>query len=346
MPDDTTLAGQQTLLGTHNTVILVIAANLLLTLIKNQEVMDQIQKPSLVEHSKEGAVQFVGDGSTDFFNMNIHLMAFLGILCKTILLPLQIILLRGFDSSVAQTLAVITGHAELHRGEERRNKHLPLIGQVLANAIGNRNRTFLQFDNRHSNAVQKNDQIGAFFIVRNNGDLFGNVKEVFAGSFPVNEIYRCLIFIGILFYLGTVFQKPIDLPIGCVQTILQIGGGFDQFLHRPYGNGLGIAMIGQPCNQLLFIDITVFPVFQIADIVIPQLGLEKIHHALLGGDFRPSHTIHYASSLSISLIRPVSSSLIMPDFIIRYLLSFSLKTSISESISARTVAIDICSSIV
>ena len=60
--------------------------------------MDQIQEPSLVEHSEESAIQFVGDGSTDLFNMNIHLMAFLGILCKTILLPLQIILLRGFDT--------------------------------------------------------------------------------------------------------------------------------------------------------------------------------------------------------------------------------------------------------
>ena len=145
---------------------------------------------SLVEHSEESAIQFVGDGSTDLFNMNIRLMAFLGILCKAILLPLQIILLRGFDSAVAQTFTVITSHAELHRGEERRNKHLPLVGQVLANAIGNRNRTFLQFNDSHSNAVQVNDQIGAFFIVRNNGDLFGNVKEVFAGSFPVNEIYR------------------------------------------------------------------------------------------------------------------------------------------------------------
>ena len=138
-------------------------------------------------------------------------------------------------------------------------------------------------------AGKSSTDICRILIVRNNGDLFGNVKEVFAGSFPVNEIYRCLIFIGILFYLGTVFQKPIDLPIGCVQTILQIGGGFDQFLHRPDGNGLGIAMIGQPCNQLLFIDITVFPVFQIADIVIPQLGLKEIHYALLGGDFRSSY---------------------------------------------------------
>ena len=268
MPDDATLAGQQALLSAHNTVILVVTAHLLLTFIKNQEVVDQIQEPSLVEHSKESAVQFVGDRRTDLFNMNIHLMAFFGILCKPVLLPFQIILLRSFDGTIAQAFAVVTGHAELHGGEEGRNKHLPLVGQVLTDAVGDRHRTFLQFDNRHRDAVQINDQIRALFIVRNYGDLFSNVEEVFAGSFPVNEIYRSLVFVGILFDLGTVFQKPIDFPVGCVQTILQIGGGFDQFLHRPDGNGLGIAMFGQPRNQLLFIDIAVFSVFQITDVVI------------------------------------------------------------------------------
>ena len=40
MPDNAALAGQQTLLGTHNAVILVVPADLFLTLIKNQEVVD------------------------------------------------------------------------------------------------------------------------------------------------------------------------------------------------------------------------------------------------------------------------------------------------------------------
>ena len=110
-------------------------------------------------------------------------------------------------------------------------------------------------------AVQINDQVGALFIVGYHGNFFGNFKEVFTGRLPVNEIYSSFVFVGILFDFGTVFQKLIDLTVGRVQALLQIGGCFDQFLHSAYGNGFGITVIGQPLDQFSFINIAVFAIF-------------------------------------------------------------------------------------
>ena len=296
VPNNTALTGCQTLLRSHDAIILVVSADLFLPLIENKEIVDEVQKPRLIEHGIQCTVQLIGNGSTNLFDFDVHFAALFRVLCKTILFPFQIILLWGFDGTIAQTFTVITCHAELHGGKEGLNEHFPLIGQILPDAIGNRNGTFLQFNDCHSNAVQIYNQIRPFFIVGNHSNLFSNFKEVFTGGVPVNEIYSGFIFVSVFFDFCTVFQKLIYGTVGGIQPLLQVGGSFDQFLHCTGCNRRRIAVVGKPTSQLFFVYISICLIFQITNIVVTQLGLKEFNNTLLRCSLRLAYTIHYVSS--------------------------------------------------
>ena len=75
MADDTTLTGSKALLCSHNSVVLIIAAYFVLALVKNQEIVDQIQEPSFIEHSKQARVQLVWDRITNLLRFkSAHLL--------------------------------------------------------------------------------------------------------------------------------------------------------------------------------------------------------------------------------------------------------------------------------
>ena len=64
-----------------------------------------------------------------------------------------------------------------------------LVRQVLANTIGNRNGTLLEFNHRNRNAVYINDKVRALGTERTaNRHLFGNGKMVVGRIFKINVI--------------------------------------------------------------------------------------------------------------------------------------------------------------
>ena len=75
------------------------------------------------------------------------------------------------------------------------------------------------------------------------GDFFRNVEVVIADIFKVNKIYRLGGLFNGLFDLGTVFQQAVNLFVGMVQTLLQIGGGLNQGIHCIGCKLFGVALL-------------------------------------------------------------------------------------------------------
>ena len=68
-------------------------------------------------------------------------------------LPRQVVLLLRLDRAVAQALGVVAGHDPLHRREEGLDEDLLLVVEILADALGHRDRGALQLQHAERDAV-------------------------------------------------------------------------------------------------------------------------------------------------------------------------------------------------
>ena len=212
-------------------VILIITANLFDALIEDHKVMDQIKETLFVKQRKNLLFQLAGNTLAVFLNLDIHNIAFRLMLGKAVVFPFQIVLLRGKERTIAQALAVVPGHTELNGGKEIFDEIRFLVGQILPDAVGHGYATLFQFDHRKRNTIHIENDIRALGVVAYNGDFLRNVEVVFADVFKVNKIYRLRGLLHRLFDFSTVFQQTVNLFVGVVQALLQIGRGLHQGIH-------------------------------------------------------------------------------------------------------------------
>jgi len=110
-----------------------VAAELLGTGVKDHKVMDQLQQAGFVADLEQTSIKQVFD--------------------RAVFLPCQVILLRGFNGAVAQPFSIVASHYQLHGAEERLNKHLLLVIQILADTFSYRYGRAFQFQHTDSDTV-------------------------------------------------------------------------------------------------------------------------------------------------------------------------------------------------
>ena len=86
------------------------------------------------------------------------------ILDGALFLPGQVILLRRLDRAVAQPLGVVARHDELHGREEGLDEDLLLVVEVLADALGHRDRGALQLQHAERDAVDVEHDVRALAV--------------------------------------------------------------------------------------------------------------------------------------------------------------------------------------
>ena len=301
MPNDAAvLLVRQTMLRPLDGIVLIIAADLFDALIEDYKVVDQIKETLFVKQGKKLFFQLVGNPLTVFLNFDINNIAFRRMLGKAVAFPFQIVLLRGKERTIAQALAVVPGHTELNSRKEIFDEVRSLVGQILTDAVGHGHTTLFQFDHCKRNTIHIENDIRTLGVVAYNGDFFRNVEVVFADVFKVNKIYRLGGLLHGLLDLGTVFQQTVNLFVGVVQALLQIGGGLNQGIHCIGCKLFGVALFQQPGMQLLLHDIAVFTVMQVPQICIVQLVPKELDHTVLRFALAVANVGHYASTFSLS----------------------------------------------
>jgi hypothetical protein len=96
-----------------------------------------------------------------------------------VLLPLQEILLFGLDASVTETFGVVAGKDDLHGSEEPLVELFLLVGERLANPVGNGTVTVLQLNHSDGDTVDINDEIRSTLERTTQCDFFGKSSKSF-----------------------------------------------------------------------------------------------------------------------------------------------------------------------
>ena len=97
-----------------------------------------------------------------------------------------------------------------------------LIGKILTDTLGDRYTAALQFNNRKSNTVNVDNEVGALGILANNGHFLGKGKIVLRNIGEVEEEHGFRCFSRFFGYLCTVFDQTVDLFIGIIKTVLEV----------------------------------------------------------------------------------------------------------------------------
>ena len=240
MPNDAAvLLVRQTMLRPLDGIVLIIAADLFDALIEDYKVVDQIKETLFVKQGKKLFFQLAGNPLTVFLNFDINNIAFRRMLGKAVAFPFQIVLLRGKERTIAQALAVVPGHTELNSRKEIFDEVRSLVGQILTDAVGHGHTTLFQFDYRNCNTIHIDNNIRTLGVVADNSDFFRNIEVIFTDIFKVNKIHCLRGLLHRLFDLGSIFQQAVDLFVGMVQALLQIGGGLHQRI-----DGIGCKLFG------------------------------------------------------------------------------------------------------
>ena len=170
VPDDAALAFVYVLLGSFGAEILVHARQLFHSAVKEHEVVRQLDQPRLVAHLQQILVQ-----------LEVGVVLF-------VLLPLEEMLLFGTNRAVLQALRVVARKDELHGAEEPGVELGPLVGNVLPDAVANRNAAVLEFQHAHGDAIHIQHEVGPPFEVTAERDFLGDGEVVQCWFFPVNQM--------------------------------------------------------------------------------------------------------------------------------------------------------------
>ena len=297
VPDDAaSVLVHQTVLSPLDGIVLVIAADLFDALVEDDKVVDQVEEPLLVEHDEDLPLQLSGNIPAEFLHFQINGIPFVGMLFEAIVLPFEVMLLRGQKGAVAQALAVITGHAELHGGEEFLDEVGLLVGEILADAVGDRDTALFQLDHRQGDAVDIDHQIRPLGVVSDNGNFLGDVEVIGQNILKVDEIHRLRGLVGCLLDLCAVFEQGVDLLVGVIQPLLEVGRGLGQRIDGIVRQLTGTAALQKPRTQEVGHDVAVLPIMQVAQICIVELVLKELDHTVLGLALAVANVGHVATS--------------------------------------------------
>ena len=134
MPDDAALILCKPHLRTLDAIVLVITADFFDTFVKDDEVLNQVDKALFIKHRINLAQELIAELGAFLINADICITTLVLMVVETIGFPFQIELFLCQQSTVAQTFSFVACHAELHCGEKRLNKAIFLVGEILTNS--------------------------------------------------------------------------------------------------------------------------------------------------------------------------------------------------------------------
>ena len=124
-------------------------------------------------------------------------------------------------------------------------EYLLLVGDELAHAIRNLNRTALQFDDADGDAVQVKDDVGAPLVAAAQGHFLGQGKVVVLRVLPIHQMHRFVRLAGGDLHRHAVAQQLVGAQVGLIQRDAGGVGSGHQLLQGGGNVRLGIAALLQ-----------------------------------------------------------------------------------------------------
>src|SRR2546427_273603 len=198
-------------------------------------------------------------------------------------------------------------------------------------------------------AVHVEHDVGPLRILSRNRHLFGDAEVVICGIGPVDQPHGDVLFADIGPYFHTVTEQPINLAVRVVERLAAAKRrSLAQFEQDLADDLFGVAPAFQPVGERRLLNVAVVgPILPIAQVVVFERILKEGDHALLCVKLQLADVAHAPASIDTGLTsrtRPVRSCCIMPCLIALVLSRRRSSAAISASISERTVATAVCSS--
>ena len=242
VPDDPALASLRVLLRGAHTEVLVVPAELLHPGVEHDEIVDQLQEARLATELDKRAVQRVLDGAR--------------------FLPREVVLLRRLDRAVAQALGVVAGHHPLHRREEVLDEDLLLVVEVLADALGHRDRGTLELQHAERDAVDVEHHVRALGVGLGGGarhrHFLGDGEVVLLRALPVDEPDGLHVLADLGLHLHPVAQQVVHSTVAVIEALARIARRLVEEVHRPRHERLVVALLlAQERPQQRLLDVAV-----------------------------------------------------------------------------------------
>ena len=168
MPDDATLTIMDVGLGGFDAEVLVDAGEFLFACVEEDEVVDEVEESGFVAEFEEVFVEFVAS------------------VVGFVFFPGKEVFIFGADRAVTESFGVVSGQDELNGAEEALNEFGLLVGEALTDAVTDRDAAVFQFDYGDGDAVDVENDVGAFLFFALDGDFFGDSEVVGFWGFPVD----------------------------------------------------------------------------------------------------------------------------------------------------------------
>ncbi|MDT4864970.1 hypothetical protein FQZ97_997480 [compost metagenome] len=125
------------------------------------------------------------------------------------------------------------------------------------------------------------------------GDFLGNGEVVAFGLFPVDQPDGLGVFADLRLHLHPIAQQLVHRLVTVIQALAGIVGSLVQLEDGPTGQISLDALLCQPTAQQLRLDIGVVRALgPVAEVLIAQLLLKQLGHALLGLFFDLANGAH------------------------------------------------------
>ena len=269
MPDDSAFFSFYKILRCLQPEILVRPWKFLNAGVKNHSVVDEVGQSFFVAKFLQVFIQFI---------------AFIIVF---IFLPGKIIFCLRLNGPVTQTLGIVAGHNELHRGIKPLVEQQFLIGDGLVYTFCHIGGAAFQFQHSHCNAVDVQNNIRtAGVLAFGERHLFRNAEFILLPVLPFNGKDGIKLLAQFRPGLYAIAQQRIHGFVAGVD-IARIGGcHVIDFLHRLIRQRFRVASLQKVPLQDFALHIAVmFALFPVAVIVIAQLFFEKCDNAVLGDAF-------------------------------------------------------------
>jgi hypothetical protein len=235
VPDDAALAIFDVGLGGFDAEVLVDAGEFLFACIEEDEVLEEIDEAGFGADFEQVFVEFVAA---------VVLFVFF---------PGEEVFFFGADRAVVQSFGVVSGEDELDGAEECADEFGLLVSEALADAVADRDAAVFEFDDADRDAVDVEDDVGAFFVFALNGDFFGDREVVGGGVLPVDQGDGFGEFTGGGFDLDAVVEQAVD---GFV-VFVEAAGGFVGFGAESVEGGAdlgrGVALAGDVVGERFWV---------------------------------------------------------------------------------------------
>ena len=192
-------------------------------------------------------------------------------------------------------------------------ENLLLVGDELAHAVGDLDRTALQLDDADGDAVQVKDEVGTPLVAAAQGHFLGEGEVVLLRVLPIHQMHRVVRLSGGDLHRHAVAQQLVGAQVGLIQG--DAGGvrGGHQLLQGGGNVRLGIAAALQVRPEQFRLDAAVvLPLVPLAEVVVAEaigtgLVREQGDDAVLRLAFGAGLFRHRLPSGEMSRVLPVRS---------------------------------------